>query len=109
MLRLVGTAQLSAFEGLSMWDSLLKDRVAIITGAASGIGRATAVLFARHGARVIVADINPSAGEATVQQIQAAGGEAIFVHTDVADSGQTQAMARTALERFGRIDVLFNN
>jgi NAD(P)-dependent dehydrogenase (short-subunit alcohol dehydrogenase family) len=85
----------------------LKDKVALVTGGASGIGRATAELFAREGARVAVADYNP-AGRDTVQAIQSAGGEAIFVPVDVSDSSQVARMVEAVLQAHGRIDILFN-
>jgi NAD(P)-dependent dehydrogenase (short-subunit alcohol dehydrogenase family) len=85
----------------------LKDKVALVTGGASGIGRATAELFAREGARVTVADYSTE-GRDTVQAIQAAGGEAIFVQVDVANSGQVAKMVEAALLAYGRIDILFN-
>jgi NAD(P)-dependent dehydrogenase (short-subunit alcohol dehydrogenase family) len=85
----------------------LKDKVALVTGGASGIGRATAELFAREGARVAVADYSGE-GSDTVKAIQTAGGEAIFVQVDVSDSGQVTKMVETAFETYGRIDVLFN-
>jgi NAD(P)-dependent dehydrogenase (short-subunit alcohol dehydrogenase family) len=84
----------------------LAGKVAFITGAASGIGRATAVLFAREGAQVVVADIAAEAGEETAQL---AGNGAIFVRTDVTDEASVQAAIRTTMERFGQLDVLHNN
>jgi NAD(P)-dependent dehydrogenase (short-subunit alcohol dehydrogenase family) len=85
----------------------LKDKVALVTGGASGIGRATAELFAREGARVTVADYSTE-GRDTVQAIKTAGGEAIFVQVDVANSGQVAKMVEAALLAYGRIDILFN-
>jgi len=85
----------------------LKDKVALVTGGASGIGRATAELFAREGARVAVADYSPD-GRNTVQAIENAGGEAIFVPVDVSDSGQVAKMVEAALQAYTRIDILFN-
>ena len=85
----------------------LKDKVALVTGGASGIGRATAELFAREGARVAVADYS-AGGRDTVQAIKNAGGEAIFVTVDVSDSGQVAKMVEAALQAYKRIDILFN-
>lgn len=87
----------------------LKDRVAIITGGSSGIGRATAECFAQEGASVVVADTNAAAGQACVEAIRHAGGEAIFVAVDVCDPDQVEQMVQAALETYDGIDVLFNN
>jgi len=86
----------------------LEGKVAIITGAGHGIGRAYALGLAREGARVLAADIDQAAEE-TARQIVAAGGEALAVRTDVADQQSTEAMARAAADRWGRIDILVNN
>ena len=87
----------------------LAGKVAVITGAAAGIGHASALLFAREGAAVVVADLDPEAGEEAAARINGEGGEALFVPVDVADSGQVERMVRSAVETFGRVDVLFNN
>jgi 3-oxoacyl-[acyl-carrier protein] reductase len=87
----------------------LDGKVAIITGAGQGIGRAYALRFAAEGAKVAVADINDANAERVAKEIEAAGGEAIAVHVDVADEESAKAMARTVVERWGRIDVLVNN
>jgi NAD(P)-dependent dehydrogenase (short-subunit alcohol dehydrogenase family) len=87
----------------------LENKVAVITGAGSGIGRESALLFSREGARVVVADVNDSAGQAVVEELRAAGGEAVYVHADVSKSADAEGMVRTAEESFGRLDVLFNN
>lgn len=86
----------------------LKDKVALITGGASGIGRATAALFAREGARVAVSDYNAGLGREVAGAIQAAGGDAIFTAMDVSDSSQVARMVDGALQAYGRIDILFN-
>jgi NAD(P)-dependent dehydrogenase (short-subunit alcohol dehydrogenase family) len=88
---------------------LLKDRVAIITGAASGMGKAAALKFVENGARVLIADVDDEHGREVVAGLEAQGGDALYVHTDVADSAAVQAMAHTALERWGTIDILYNN
>jgi len=87
----------------------LAEKVAIITGAASGIGRATARRLAAEGARVLVADIADERGAETVALIRKAGGVAEHCHADVSDSAQSQAMIRAAVEAFGRLDILHNN
>ncbi|MEY5099399.1 MAG: hypothetical protein RJA36_2118 [Pseudomonadota bacterium] len=87
--------------------NLLTDRTVIVTGAATGIGQAFAVNCAAQGANVVVADLNLA--DETVAAVEAAGGKALAVRVDVADNDSVQAMARAALERFGRIDGLINN
>ncbi len=88
--------------------AMLTGKVAIITGAASGIGRAGARIMAREGARVIVADLSPT-GEAVVAEIRATGGEALYLPVDVRQSASVQAMVARTIEAFGRVDVLFHN
>lgn len=87
----------------------LKDRVAVITGGAGGIGRATARELAREGAKVVVADIDCGGGEAAAKQIREFGGEAIFIETDVSSFGSVAALVRRTVETYGRLDVMFNN
>ncbi|MFC1942590.1 SDR family oxidoreductase [Chloroflexota bacterium] len=87
----------------------LIDRVAIITGASSGMGRATAYLFTREGAKVVVADINDKDGKETVATIKSQGGEAIFVHVDVSVSSEVQNLINETIKAYGKIDILFNN
>jgi NAD(P)-dependent dehydrogenase (short-subunit alcohol dehydrogenase family) len=87
----------------------LKDKVAIITGSGSGIGRATAELFAREGARLVVADLVGERAEETVRRITAAGGEAIAVEMDVSKKETVERMVAQTLERYGRLDILVNN
>ena len=87
----------------------LANKVAVITGAGSGIGRESALLFAREGARVVVADVNEDAGQAVVEELRGAGGEAVYVRADVSKGADAEGMVRAAEESFGRLDVLFNN
>ena len=87
----------------------LEGKTALITGAASGIGRETALLFAAEGAAVVVVDVNDAGGEETVELVKSAGGRAVYVHADVSSAEQSAEMIRVAEESFGRLDVLFNN
>lgn len=87
----------------------LAGRCAIVTGAGGGLGRAFSLAFARAGARVVAADLDEPAAQATVDEIAGAGGSAVAVAVDVADEPSTAAMAAVALEAFGAIDVLVNN
>ena len=88
---------------------LTEGKVALVTGAGSGIGRATALVFAREGAKVVVSDIVVEGGEETVQQIKAAGGEAIFVKADVSQAADVEALITQTVETYGRLDCAFNN
>lgn len=87
----------------------LANKVAIITGAGSGIGRASAYLFAREGSKLVVADINDAGGEETVTTIMADGGEAVFVHADVSIASEVENLVKVTKDKFGKIDILFNN
>jgi NAD(P)-dependent dehydrogenase (short-subunit alcohol dehydrogenase family) len=87
----------------------LKDKVALITGGGSGIGRASCRLFAEHGAKVVVADSVAEGGEQSVHDITAAGGQASFVQADVSKSVDVQGMIRHTVQTYGRVDILFNN
>lgn len=87
----------------------LDGKVAIITGAGSGFGAATATLFAREGARVVAADLNLDTARETVSTIETEGGTAIAVEVDVANSDQVQSLVNTAASTYGGIDILFNN
>ncbi len=87
----------------------LADKVALITGAGSGIGRAMAQVFSKEGAKIIVADYSEEGGRGTVELVTHAGGEAVFIPVNVTDSASVQEMVRQALPAYGRIDILCNN
>jgi NAD(P)-dependent dehydrogenase (short-subunit alcohol dehydrogenase family) len=87
----------------------IEGKVAIVTGGGSGIGRATALLFAREGAAVVVADWQEEGGTAVVSEIVGGGGKASFVRTDVSREADVRAMVDAAVSAYGRLDVLFNN
>ena len=87
----------------------LKDKVAIVTGAASGIGKATATVFAEHGAKVVVADINEDSANQTVTTIRDAGNKAIYVQTDVTTLDNTERMVQETLNTYGKLDILVSS
>ena len=87
----------------------LDGKIALITGGGSGIGRETSVLFAKHGAKVAIADINPVGGQETVEMIAKQGGEAFFVQVDVSQASQVEHMVNAVVGRYGRLDIAFNN
>lgn len=89
-------------------DGML-NKVAIVTGGSSGIGRATALIFAREGVKVAIADIDANRGEDVVQEVKQAGSDAIFVRTDVSDSANVEELVRRTAEAFGRLDFAVNN
>ena len=92
-----------------MSNGRLEDKVCVITGAGSGIGRASALLFAREGACVVVADVDRAGADETVKQIRAGGGQANAITADVADPTDARRLADDTAKAEGRIDVLFNN
>ncbi len=87
----------------------LEKKVALITGAGSGMGRASAVLFAQEGAAVTVVDLNPETGQETVDMINKEGGDSIFVQADVGNAGDAESMIKETIDRFGKLDILMNN
>jgi 3-oxoacyl-[acyl-carrier protein] reductase len=87
----------------------LKGKVAVVTGASAGLGRAVAARFAREGAKLIAADTNERDGSALANELKSLGFEAIFVRTDVADESAVKNLVESTLDRFGRIDILHNN
>jgi len=89
--------------------SRLKGKSAIVTGSATGIGKATAVLFAKEGAQVVVSDVDETGGQQVVNDIKGEGGEAIFVQADISRAEDVQRLVDAAVQTFGRLDVLVNN
>jgi NAD(P)-dependent dehydrogenase (short-subunit alcohol dehydrogenase family) len=88
---------------------LLPNKVAIVTGGSSGMGRSAAQIFSREGAKVVVADLNVKGGEETVQMIKDAGGDAIFMKTDVSKASDVEAMVNKTIATYGKLDCAFNN
>jgi NAD(P)-dependent dehydrogenase (short-subunit alcohol dehydrogenase family) len=87
----------------------LKDKVALITGAGGGIGRESALLFAKEGAAIVVVDVNDEAGNKTVEMVRSEEGRATYVHADVSKAADCEQMVAVAEKGFGKLDVLFNN
>jgi NAD(P)-dependent dehydrogenase (short-subunit alcohol dehydrogenase family) len=87
----------------------LQNKVALITGAGSGIGLQTAQLFAQEGAKIVVVDVNDAAGQKTVDLLKANGGEAVYVHADIARAADCEKMVQVAEESFGKLNIMFNN
>ena len=87
----------------------LDDKVTIITGGGSGMGKTAAELFAREGARVVVSDVSEAAGESVVASVKAAGGQATFIRADVSKEDDARGMVQHAIATFGRVDALYNN
>ena len=98
---------------LDTWEALIPDRlknkVALVTGGSSGIGRAAAQLFVREGAKVVVADVNGEGGEATLKSIRETGGDAHFVRTDISNAAEVKALIDKIIELHGRLDCAYNN
>ena len=90
-------------------SGLLKGKVALVTGAGSGIGRASALAFAQAGAAVVAADVDPNAGDETAQLVCAGGGEAIFLTADVSRAEDVARLVASTVERYGRLDCAHNN
>ncbi len=88
---------------------VLQDKVAIITGSGSGIGKAAALLYAREGAKVVVSDINEKNGDAVVKEIKAAGGEAFFIKADSSKPEDNKSLVDGAVKKYGRLDIAVNN
>lgn len=88
---------------------ILEGKVAIVTGAAMGMGQATAELFAEAGAKVVIADFNDELGEQVAEGIRTAGGDSKFVHVDVSNSDEVEAIVRFAVAEYGKLDVAINN
>lgn len=91
------------------WAKLIDGKVALITGAASGIGRATARLFAQHGARVVLVDVNEPSGTQAVDGIRSQSGDSLFIKADVSDMHQVSSMVSDTLNHYGRLDIVYSN
>ena len=87
----------------------LADKVAIITGAGSGMGRASALRFTAEGAKVVVADIDPKGGQETVDMVRDRGGDAVFVKADVSEEPDMNNLVRTTIDNYAKLNILFNN
>jgi len=90
-------------------ENIFSGKVAVVTGGGSGIGQATALLYAQHGAKVVVSDINETGGNETVKMIKLAGGEAIFIEADVSNARQCEILTNEIIRHYDRLDIAFNN
>lgn len=90
-------------------NQLLKNKVAVITGGANGLGKATALLFSEHGAKIVIVDVNPDAGDKVVSEITGNGGIALFIKTDISKSAEVNKMIDNVIAKYGGIDILINN
>lgn len=90
-------------------EKYLNGKVCVVTGGASGIGEATSLLYAAHGAKIVIADIHDEAGANVVNQVKGNGNEAIFIHADVSDPQDCEQLIHSTIEAYGRIDIAFNN
>lgn len=90
-------------------EQLFAGKVALVTGAGSGIGESTALLYAKHGAKVVVSDINETGGNATVEKIKQMGGDAFFVKTNVASATECEQLVKATVDKYGRLDAACNN
>ncbi|HJZ11017.1 MAG TPA: SDR family NAD(P)-dependent oxidoreductase, partial [Acidobacteriota bacterium] len=87
----------------------LEGKVAVITGAGSGIGRETALLFAAEGARIVIADVNDAAGEGVAAELQRAGKETSYIHADVSSNAEVERLIQETEKKFGKLDIMMNN
>jgi NAD(P)-dependent dehydrogenase (short-subunit alcohol dehydrogenase family) len=97
------------YRRLDIMIGQMAGKVALVTGASSGIGRAAAIAFSREGAKTVVSDLNNEGGNETVKLIREIGGEALYVHADVSRAEDVKALIAITLDRFGRLDFAFNN
>src|SRR5688572_20079963 len=96
-------------EGLTKMANRLKNKVAVVTGGSGGIGQATSILFAEEGAKVVIADPNVGPGEECAARICAAGGDAVFVQTDISSEDDCRNVCDEAVKVFGQLNILINN
>jgi NAD(P)-dependent dehydrogenase (short-subunit alcohol dehydrogenase family) len=94
---------------LNSMNKEFKDKVVIVTGASFGIGKATALAFAREGAKLVISDVRDEEGEQLAEQIRKQGNECIYVHCDISKPAEVQNMVRETVDRFGRLDIAYNN